>query len=73
MNKWVEVRDQAGSEHVVAKALAGPGRGAGVVTGNRETLPGRAPFPGPYLVEPRLQAEDTDRKLYVAEIGRAHV
>src|SRR5699024_5626421 len=22
--------------------------------------------PGPYLVEPRLQAEDTDRKLYVA-------
>ena len=66
VNRWHEVLDQAGTEHVVAKALAGPGRGAGVVTGNRETLPGRAPFPGPYLVEPRLQAEDTDRKLYVA-------
>lgn len=66
VNLWHEVLDQAGTEHVVAKALAGPGRGVGVVTGNRETLPGRAPFPGPYLVEPRLPAEDTDHKLYVA-------
>ena len=66
MNKWVEVRDQAGSEHVVAKALAGPGRGASVVTGTARTLPERGPFPGPYLVEPRLPADGTDRKLYVA-------
>src|SRR5699024_5133553 len=40
VNRWHEVLDQAGTEHVVAKALAGPGRGAGVVTGSRETLPG---------------------------------
>lgn len=69
VNRWDDVLDQAGTEHVVAKALAGPGRGVGVVTGNRATLPGRAPFPGPYLLEPRLVAEDTDRKLYVAGEG----
>lgn len=66
VNRWDEVLDRAGTEHVVAKALAGPGRGVGVVTGNRETLPARAPLSGPYLVQPRLSTKDTDRKLYVA-------
>lgn len=63
---WPGVRELAGTEQVVAKALAGPGRGATVVTGTAASLPGEAPFPGPYLVEPRLAADGTDRKLYVA-------
>lgn len=63
---WAEVRQMAGTEHVVVKALAGPGRGATVVAGNGATLPAEPPFPGPYLVEPRLATDGTDRKLYVA-------
>ena len=66
IESWAEVLEQAGAQQVVAKALAGPGRGASVVTGTGATLPHAAPFPGPYLVEPRLSAEETDRKLYVA-------
>lgn len=63
---WHQVLEMAGSEPVVAKALAGPGRGESVVTGRAASLPADAPFPGPYLVEPRLPAEEEDRKLYVA-------
>ncbi|PZP13750.1 MAG: hypothetical protein DI611_14045 [Brachybacterium faecium] len=63
---WAEVRQTAGTEHVVAKALAGPGRGATVVAGNSATLPADPPFLGPFLVEPRLATDGTDRKLYVA-------
>lgn len=66
LHQWRDVLEHAGTERVVAKALAGPGRGASVVTGTGATLPARAPFPGPYLVEPRLPADETDRKLYVA-------
>src|SRR5690625_2608348 len=36
VNRWHEVLDQAGTEHVVAKALVGPGRGVGVVTRSEE-------------------------------------
>lgn len=63
---WAEVLDHAGGERVVAKAFTGPGRGSQVVTGTGRTLPGEAPFPGPYLVEERLPADGTDRKLYLA-------
>ncbi len=66
VERWIEVLDGAGEPEVVAKALAGPGRGAWVVTGSGRTLPREAPFPGPYLVEPRLPTDGTDRKLYVA-------
>ena len=51
---------------MVAKAITGPGRGSQVVTGTGRTLPREAPFPGPYLVEERLPADGTDRKLYLA-------
>ncbi len=69
VERWAEVLDRAGTDEVVAKALAGPGRGARVVTGSGSTLPRDAPFPGPYLVEQRLPTDGTDRKLYLA--GRA--
>lgn len=63
---WPDVLAHAGEREVVAKALAGPGRGASVVAGTARSLPTEPPFPGPYLVEPRLPTDDTDRKLYVA-------
>ncbi|WP_349829019.1 ATP-grasp domain-containing protein [Brevibacterium litoralis] len=63
---WPEVLAHAGGEEAVVKALAGPGRGASVMAGTGATLPAQAPFPGPYQVEARLPAEDTDHKLYVA-------
>lgn len=56
----------AGTGEIVVKALAGPGRGSQVLAGTAATLPREAPFVGPYLLEPRLPAEDLDRKLYVA-------
>lgn len=51
---------------VVVKALSGPGRGAQVLAGTARDLPAEAPFPGPYLVETRLPADDLDAKLYLA-------
>lgn len=56
----------AGTGEIVVKAPTGPGRGSQVLAGTADTLPGHAPFPGPYLVEARLPAEDTDDKLYLA-------
>lgn len=61
---WAEVLAGAGTE-VVVKAAAGTGRGRGVLTGTRDTLPGEAPGPGPWVVEHRLPHDGTDRKLYV--------
>jgi ribosomal protein S6--L-glutamate ligase len=60
------VADGGGRGEIVVKALSGPGRGSQVLAGTAGTLPARAPFPGPYLVEARLPADDTDRKLYLA-------
>lgn len=65
VERWPEVVARAAVEPVVAKAFAGPGRGTQVVTGDDRTLPGEAPFPGPYLVERRLRTDGTDRKLYL--------
>lgn len=58
--------EAARGEEIVVKALAGPGRGSQVLAGTADTLPAEAPFSGPYLVEPRLAADDIDRKLYIA-------
>lgn len=69
VDRWAEVIDRAATRQVVVKAFAGPGRGAQVLAGTGDTLPREAPFPGPYLVEERLAADGTDRKLYLA--GRA--
>ncbi|MEE6280605.1 ATP-grasp domain-containing protein [Georgenia sunbinii] len=66
VERWPDVLARAGTQQVVAKAFAGPGRGTQVVTGTGRTLPRDAPFPGPYLVEQRLPADGTDRKLYLA-------
>lgn len=66
VERWAAVLDRAGTREVVAKAFTGPGRGSQVVTGTGDTLPPQAPFPGPYLVEERLPADGTDRKLYLA-------
>lgn len=66
LNDWSEVLEHAVTGDVVAKAMGGPGRGSRVLTGTARTLPQVAPFPGPYVVEPRLEADAVDRKLYVA-------
>lgn len=66
VERWAEVLAGAVGQEVVVKVLAGPGRGARVVSGTHDTLAPKAPFPGPYLVEPRLESDGTDRKLYVA-------
>ncbi len=63
---WSEVLGHGSSADVVAKTLSGPGRGSRVLAGTARTLPSAAPFPGPYVVELRLEAEPVDRKLYVA-------
>ena len=63
---WASVLEAGRDEEIVVKALSGPGRGSQVLAGTAATLPAEAPFTGPYLVEPRLVAEDIDRKLYVA-------
>lgn len=63
---WASVHSTARRGEIVVKALSGPGRGSQVLAGTAATLPAEAPFTGPYLVEPRLAADDIDRKLYVA-------
>lgn len=63
---WASVHDAARDGEIVVKALSGPGRGSQVLAGTAATLPAETPFTGPYLVEPRLVAEDIDRKLYIA-------
>lgn len=64
--EWDAVLAAAQGEEIVVKTLSGPGRGAQVLAGTADTLPQEPPFPGPFLVEPRVPAEDTDLKLYVA-------
>lgn len=66
VERWAGVLTVAEKEHVVAKSFAGPGRGVQVLAGTGRTLPGDAPFAGPYLVESRLASDGTDRKLYLA-------
>lgn len=63
---WRAVLESGRDREVVVKALSGPGRGSQVLAGTLGTLPAEAPFPGPYLIEPRLLAEDIDHKLYLA-------
>lgn len=64
--EWPSVLEAGRDGEIVVKALSGPGRGSQVLAGTASTLPADAPFPGPYLVEPRLPADETDRKLYIA-------
>lgn len=63
---WASALETGRGGEIVVKALSGPGRGSQVLAGTADTLPADAPFPGPYLIEPRLPADDTDRKLYIA-------
>lgn len=63
---WRAVLESGRDREIVVKALSGPGRGSQVLAGTAGTLPADAPFPGPYLIEPRLVAENIDRKLYLA-------
>lgn len=49
---WPEVIAHAGGREVVAKALAGPGRGASVVAGTARSLPQEPPFPAPTWSSP---------------------
>lgn len=60
---WAEVRAEEGRRRVVVKAVAGPGRGHGVLP---SPLPPEAPLDGPYLVEELIKHDGSDRKLYVA-------
>ena len=62
---WDEVLGHAGRGAIVVKSLVGPGRGETVMPGTAATLPGEAPFEGPYIVEELLDFDGTDRKLYV--------
>ncbi|QFG69384.1 ATP-grasp domain-containing protein [Ornithinimicrobium pratense] len=60
---WAEVLAEEGRRRVVVKAVAGPGRGCGVLP---SPLPQEPPMDGPYLVEELIEHDGTDRKLYVA-------
>lgn len=62
---WAELLLAVDTE-VVVKAAAGPGRGETVLSGDAASLPDDPPFAGPFLVEPLLRHDGTDRKLYVA-------
>lgn len=62
---WAELLLAVDTE-VVVKAASGTGRGATVLSGDAASLPDDAPFEGPFLVEPLLRHDGTDRKLYVA-------
>ncbi len=63
---WEEVRSLAAAGPVVVKPFAGS-RGAGVVGGGAGggSLPKREPFPGPFVVQDRVDGDGIDRKLYV--------
>ena len=60
---WAEVLADDAERRIVVKAIAGAGRGRGVLAG---PLPAEPPMPGPYLVENRIDHDGTDRKLYLA-------
>ncbi|MGH3087572.1 MAG: ATP-grasp domain-containing protein [Rubrobacteraceae bacterium] len=61
-----------GRRSVAVKVVDGRvGRGAGVLLAPDGTLPARAPFDGPYLVQEYVPGDGWDRKLYVAG-SRAH-
>lgn len=60
---WEEVLAEERRRRVVVKAVAGPGRGYGVLA---SPLPAEPPMDGPYLVEELIEHDGTDRKLYVA-------
>lgn len=64
VDDWGQVLALAEQAPVVVK-LPGSGRGAGVLTSSAG-LPNDAPGPGPYRLEPLLQHDGMDRKLYVA-------
>lgn len=65
---WERVRELGAAQEVVVKAVAGAGRGRGVLAG---PLPQEPPMPGPYLVESRIPHDGVDRKLYVTG-GHVH-
>ncbi|MDQ4070944.1 MAG: hypothetical protein M3203_15960 [Actinomycetota bacterium] len=60
---WAGVEALAGRRPVVVKPLQGS-RGAGVVF--LPPVPDAAPWPGPYLVQDRVEHDGQDRKVYVA-------
>lgn len=65
---WREVVDVAQHRPVVVKReTADVGRGAHVMVGADGHLPSKAPFPGPYVVQEFIQADEANvYKLYVA-------
>ncbi|CAN5140929.1 hypothetical protein BH18ACT4_BH18ACT4_05270 [soil metagenome] len=62
-DNWASVQDLASSRPVVAKPVHGS-RGHGVVFLDRGQRC-RAPWPGPYLVQDRIDHDGRDRKVYV--------
>jgi len=62
VGSWAAVCSLASAGPVVVKPFAGS-RGAGVVDGG--SLPKREPFPGPFVVQDRVDGDGLDRKLYV--------
>ncbi|WP_181010032.1 ATP-grasp domain-containing protein [Ornithinimicrobium sufpigmenti] len=60
---WAEVLAEESRRRVVVKAVAGPGRGRGVLA---SPLPPDPRMDGPYLVEELIEHDGVDRKLYVA-------
>ncbi|MBA2575563.1 MAG: hypothetical protein H0V05_02810 [Euzebyaceae bacterium] len=65
---WPAVRRAAAGRAVVVKSTSGS-RGRGVLHSDGRDLPEDAPFPGPYLVEDRLDYDGSDAKLYL--VGEA--
>lgn len=56
------MRSLATSMSIVVKPYAGS-RGAGVI--DADSLPENEPFPGPFVVQERVDGDGLDRKLYV--------
>ena len=63
---WQEARNAATSPSVIKTAEGAEGRGENVIPGTLADLPDEPPFPGPYVVQPYIDNDGLDRKLYVA-------
>lgn len=63
---WQEARNAATTLSVIKTVEGAEGRGENVIQGTLADLPDEPPFAGPYVVQPYIDNDGLDRKLYVA-------